>query len=156
MYSPPLAYFITFTTYGTWLHGDERGSVERGGVHVDENNRRVFFEQSLMKHAPVILTAAQRRIVDETVRRVAQYRGWRLDALNVRTNHVHSVISGDDSGTKILADLKSWSTRELRQRGEFETDAEIWTAGGSAIPRFTEEEWQESVYYVNECQDKKR
>jgi hypothetical protein len=26
----PIAYFITFTTYGTWLHGDERGSVDKG------------------------------------------------------------------------------------------------------------------------------
>lgn len=26
----PLAYFITWRTYGTWLHGDERGSVQRG------------------------------------------------------------------------------------------------------------------------------
>jgi hypothetical protein len=25
----PLAYLITFPTYGTWLHGDERGSVDR-------------------------------------------------------------------------------------------------------------------------------
>jgi hypothetical protein len=30
--SIPLAYFITFTCYGTWLHGDERGSVD------DEHN----------------------------------------------------------------------------------------------------------------------
>ena len=22
-------YFLTFRTYGTWLHGDERGSVDR-------------------------------------------------------------------------------------------------------------------------------
>jgi hypothetical protein len=27
--SSPLAYFITFTCYGTWLHGDQRGSVDR-------------------------------------------------------------------------------------------------------------------------------
>ena len=25
----PLAYLITFRSYGTWLHGDERGSVDR-------------------------------------------------------------------------------------------------------------------------------
>jgi hypothetical protein len=25
----PLAYFITFRAYGTWLHGDKRGSVDR-------------------------------------------------------------------------------------------------------------------------------
>ena len=27
--SVPLAYLITFRTYGTWLHGDARGSVDR-------------------------------------------------------------------------------------------------------------------------------
>jgi hypothetical protein len=27
----PLAYFLTWTTYGTWLPGDERGWVERPG-----------------------------------------------------------------------------------------------------------------------------
>jgi hypothetical protein len=25
----PLAYFISFRTYGTWLHGDERSSTDR-------------------------------------------------------------------------------------------------------------------------------
>jgi hypothetical protein len=25
----PLAYFITFSTYGSWLHGEEKGSVDR-------------------------------------------------------------------------------------------------------------------------------
>jgi hypothetical protein len=25
----PLAYLITFRCYGTWLHGDSRGSVDR-------------------------------------------------------------------------------------------------------------------------------
>ena len=27
--SRPLAFFITFTTYGAWLHGDDAGSVDR-------------------------------------------------------------------------------------------------------------------------------
>ena len=25
----PLGYLITFRCYGTWLHGDERGSIDR-------------------------------------------------------------------------------------------------------------------------------
>ena len=25
----PLAYLITFRCYGTWLHGDKRGSIDR-------------------------------------------------------------------------------------------------------------------------------
>jgi hypothetical protein len=28
-YRIPLAYLITFRSYGTWLHGDPRGSVDR-------------------------------------------------------------------------------------------------------------------------------
>jgi hypothetical protein len=27
----PLAYFLTWTTYGSWLPGDERGWVEKPG-----------------------------------------------------------------------------------------------------------------------------
>ena len=27
----PLAYLITWTTYGTWLHGDDRGSFDHNG-----------------------------------------------------------------------------------------------------------------------------
>ena len=27
--STPLAYLITIRSYGTWLHGDERGSMDR-------------------------------------------------------------------------------------------------------------------------------
>jgi len=30
----PLAYLITFRSYGTWLHGDERGSVDRFSQHL--------------------------------------------------------------------------------------------------------------------------
>ena len=30
----PLAYLLTFRTYGTWLHGDDRGAMRRNG-----NNR---------------------------------------------------------------------------------------------------------------------
>ncbi len=30
----PLAYLITFRTYGTWLHGDDRKSVDRHGKNI--------------------------------------------------------------------------------------------------------------------------
>jgi hypothetical protein len=29
----PLAFLITFRSYGTWLHGDERGSIDRRRYH---------------------------------------------------------------------------------------------------------------------------
>ena len=30
----PLAYLITIRTFGTWLHGDLRGSVDRHGKNI--------------------------------------------------------------------------------------------------------------------------
>ena len=39
----PIAYFITWTTYGTWLPGEERGWRRRGEADIQPPN--VLFEQ---------------------------------------------------------------------------------------------------------------
>src|SRR5262245_49884905 len=61
----PLAYFITFRTYGTWLHGDERTSVERHGRNIYGTAKvgldpmfSVKMERN-MSSEPLILDAAQ-------------------------------------------------------------------------------------------------
>jgi hypothetical protein len=71
----PLAYFISFRTYGTWLHGDPRGSVERGKTErfsplVPDNPRLERHEAKEMLHEEVVLDSEQRRCVDATVRAV--------------------------------------------------------------------------------------
>lgn len=53
----PLAYLITFNTYGSWLHGDRRGSVDRfhnryGTPRVAANPLRESYERGLLKHPP--------------------------------------------------------------------------------------------------------
>ena len=37
----PLAYFITWTTYGTWLPGDERGWNRKGLAEMQAGNSRL-------------------------------------------------------------------------------------------------------------------
>ena len=54
----PLAFFITFRTYGTWLHGDPRGSVDRqhnryGTPYLPPNKLRQKYERRLLKQPPV-------------------------------------------------------------------------------------------------------
>ena len=52
MYNKPLAYFITFTTYGSWLHGDSRQSVliENHSTEIIAPNERFYkHEQQQMK-----------------------------------------------------------------------------------------------------------
>ena len=63
----PLGYLITFRTYGTWLHGDPRGSVDRfhniyGTPKLPPSPIRQEYERRLMKMPPVKLDlAAQNR-----------------------------------------------------------------------------------------------
>ena len=69
----PLAYFISFRTYGTWLHGDERGSVNRkqnkyGTPRIAPNARLQKAERKLLKHPPVTLDGYQRPVVENAIR----------------------------------------------------------------------------------------
>jgi hypothetical protein len=66
----PLAYLLTFRTYGTWLHGDERTSVRRDGWNrfghprYKENPTLERWTSEEMKSKPFILTARMRVVVD--------------------------------------------------------------------------------------------
>src|SRR5437899_2252040 len=62
----PTAYLITFRIYGTWPHGDNRGSVDRfhkgyGTPMLPANAQRRQYERSLLTRAPVTLNAKQRK-----------------------------------------------------------------------------------------------
>jgi hypothetical protein len=112
----PLAYLITFRTYGTWLHGDIRGSVDRdnnvyGASRVEHEPARRAFEKALLGREPVILTADMRRCVEFAIRETCEKRDWRVIAVNVRTNHTHSVAStGLLNAASVLNALKANST----------------------------------------------
>jgi hypothetical protein len=55
----PLAYLITFRTYSTWMHGHDRGSVDRkhnvyGTPRLTANRYRIQAETRRLKHAAVL------------------------------------------------------------------------------------------------------
>jgi REP element-mobilizing transposase RayT len=132
----PLGYLLTWTCYGTWLHGDERGSVDRLHNAVDApgvtpNVQRRALELSRCEHAPVHLDAAQRAAVQAAIVQVCTYRGWTLHELNVRSNHVHAVVSAPVSPERVANDFKAYSTRRLRAENLIGPDVEPWTRGCS-------------------------
>ena len=74
-----LAYFLTFTTYGTWLHGDERGSVDEahstyGSPYAPASPDREEAMREMMKWPPYTLDATARGVVDCTIRGVCEHR----------------------------------------------------------------------------------
>src|SRR5690349_19366746 len=92
----PLAYLITFRTYGTWLHGDERGSVNRfrnvyNTKRLPKQDDWIRVNSQRMGREQVILNAEQRRCVEEAIKDTCQHRGWAMLAVHVRTNHAHCV-----------------------------------------------------------------
>jgi|SRR6185312_9608106 len=119
----PLAYLITFRCYGTWLHGDERGSIDRhrsqyNSEYIIANPNWHDYNVRHLKHAPARLTDAQRQSVEAAVRETCQFRNWELKAVNVRSNHVHSLVStGSLRPERVLNALKANATRQLRQDG---------------------------------------
>ncbi len=76
----PLAYFITFTCYGTWLHGDERGSVDDehnvpATPVLDPDPERRAQEQQRLDESPYLLDAPRRRITLHAIREIARRKG---------------------------------------------------------------------------------
>src|SRR5437588_6892285 len=69
----PLAHLITFRCYGTWLHGDERGAVDRlhnryKAPFARASQRRHEHNRKLLKAEAVILNANQRSSVENAIR----------------------------------------------------------------------------------------
>jgi REP element-mobilizing transposase RayT len=155
----PLAYFLTWTTYGTRLHGDARGSVDPAHNAVNspllpENAAREAGRRAKMNHPDFVMTDEQRAVVDATVRDHAAFRGWCLHAINVRTNHVHVVV--DACGVEpevMLREFKSWATRRMRERGLVSPLRRLWTDHGSTRYLWTFPEIGPAVVYVRDRQD---
>jgi len=79
----PLGYLITFRCYGTWLHGHERGSIDRfhnryKSPYLEPSDRRRELNRRKLKSAPVTLNIRRRRSVDRAIREVCGHHKWHL------------------------------------------------------------------------------
>ena len=149
----PLAYFITFTTYGTWLPGSAKGSVDDehnayGMPLVEADAERERQAQSAMTQAPYVMSEAERRIVCQALVELARDRGWDLLAVQVRSNHVHVVISAERDPGRLMSDLKARASRNLVSAGFDDATRRRWTRHGSTRHLFREEEVERKIRYT--------
>jgi REP element-mobilizing transposase RayT len=149
----PLAYFISFRTYGTWLHGDERGSVNRkqnkyGTPRIAPNSLLEKAERSLLKYPPVTLDGYQRSVVEKAIREVCKHREYKLLAINVRTNHVHTVVSAQVKPEPILQAFQAYATRKLREAGLLTRKIKPWSRHGSTPYLWKEKQVERAIDYV--------
>jgi REP element-mobilizing transposase RayT len=149
----PLAYLITFRCYGTWLHGDERGSIDRhrnryGSPLIPGVKTWRLHNARMLKGAPVRLNKRQRALVSASIRTTCEIRKWSLYTLNVRTNHCHVVVFGNLRPGRILNALKANATRALREVKLWHRNDSPWSDGGSKRYLWTERHLKAAIDYV--------
>ncbi len=151
----PLAYYLTWPTYGTWLPGDERGWVKFGcGQQLPDPIRKIEAEARMTEDA-CRLDQEQCAVVEKTIVEHCRIRGWELFAKNCRSNHVHVVVAADIRPEAVREQLKAWCTRKLKElerqrRGVLTRSA---SEGGMPLDNEVREKWwaeRGSRRYIND------
>jgi REP element-mobilizing transposase RayT len=157
----PRTWLLTWTTYGTWLPGDQRGFVspirtangERKLLnHYGEEPARampglVRYARSVMTEEAVQLSPEEAGAIALQCRETGQFRKWNLLALAIMRNHIHLVVSSPETiGTaKLIGDFKAYSTRRLNSKFGARR---WWTERGSGRLLPDEESIERAILYV--------
>lgn len=155
----PLAYLITIRTYGTWLHGDARDSVDRHGKNIYGTKRiagNLNLKEKMLggrKESAFLFDKGQREFVEKTIKEVCSYKDYFLHAINARSNHVHMVVSAQNPPEKIINNFKTYVTRNLRQNNLIGLESRIWSRGGSRRYLWKQRHVDLAIDYVLYCQD---
>ena len=149
----PLAYFISFRTFGTWLHGDQRGSVDRfhnqyRSPYMPANPKWHSYNQKHLRTEPLILGARQRKAIETAIRETCKIREWALLAFNVRTNHVHTVVTANRNPELVMIAFKANATRQLREDSLWIHDFSPWVRKGSKRRLWNEQSVERAIDYV--------
>jgi len=102
-----------------------------------------------MQGRPVKLDSAQRQSVEAAVRETCTFRNWHLHVVNVRTNHVHVVVSiGGVKPEHALTAFKANATRQMRENGCWLNEQSPWAEKGSKRHLWNERSVSRAVNYV--------
>lgn len=140
-------WLLTWTTYGSWLPGDERGFVgmnrEFGLDRHSRNQPNEFpsqpnetlnkYSQQIMRGDAIRLDVEQAEVLFAQFEETASYRNWTLHAVAIMANHIHCVLGvlGDPESEDLLRDIKSYGSRALNRRWGKPKSETWWTESGS-------------------------
>ncbi len=75
-------------------------------------------------------------------------RRWQLWTVNVRSNHVHAVVSANKEPDAVLSALKANATRAMREAGLWTSELSPWEYRGSKKYLWTEKQLADAIAYV--------
>ena len=140
-----IGYMITWTTYGTWLQGDERWYVKDGET-LPPDERLKSANEEHQKFQTVTLDTNQKQIVKDAILAEAQRMNHKIPALAVRSNHIHLVaMANSEPMDQFVRRYKVAATFALRK---YYPD-KIWTKGYDKRFCFSQEELNRRIKYVD-------
>ena len=96
----------------------------------------------------MILDARERKAIETEIRETCRIRKWSLLAINVRTNHVHTVVTANRDPEVVLNAFKANATRELRERRLWPHNFSPWVRKGSKRKLWNERSVARTIDYV--------
>ena len=146
-------YLLTFSTYGSYLPVDCRGSTDR---HIGWREAEPCLEdharKTMIEPAFQLSRHQDRRAVRDAVVELCTQKGWWLTALfinttKVRTTHLHLVVDADVAPERILQACKAYATRSLKGMHEVPKD-KYWTRSGEIRRLHAGRALASAIHYV--------
>jgi REP element-mobilizing transposase RayT len=162
-------WLLTWTCYGTWLPGDDRGFVSPiagpdekyrlirnsgdpvpGGIPALER-----YHESRLKSEPIYITGDHARVLLDQFRETTRIRNWLLLAVAIMANHTHVIVGvpGDPDPSDILGDFKSYGSRALNRKWGKPASGTWWTESGSKRKKGDETAVFSAIKYVRNQYD---
>ena len=156
-------WLLTWTTYGSWLPGDDRGFVSRAespeGGHRIRNTPGTSYDagqqdvaesaRARMKGKAVSLTEHHALTVCKALCETAASHEILLVTFSVMRDHVHLLCQSEKSGSELLQLFKGVSSRRLGQSFQLAESPRWWTKSGSTRYIRKGDDPQAAVDYVS-------
>ena len=131
-----LALHITWGTYGTRLHGDPRGTVDRYNNEYGEpvlgyDEHRWEREEQKLNFPPVVLTRPQMIYIEQQLPRICDRGHWKHIVGAAGPDHVHEILDSPFDPDTIRRLLKRWLGQALSERWALPDGATWWAECGS-------------------------
>jgi len=121
-----IGYMLTWTTYGSWLQGDERGWVKNGRI-LQPDNKLYLTNKQKLKRTPVKLKESQKRLVKEIILAESKRINQKIYTITICSDHIHIVAEPClESISQIVQRYKRVSTYTLQKNG---FNGKVWTKG---------------------------
>jgi REP element-mobilizing transposase RayT len=151
----PMAYHITWGTYGSRLHGSPKPHVDRDhnqykGPFAPIDPIREDEARARMKRGTVTLSPEQRKPVEQAIRDIAAKYGWTIHQIAVQGNHVHAVITANREGEQLRDALKAVASKALNKKYGTRT---WWAEKGSAKYLWERDYFANAKKYVRDQRD---